>query len=275
MKKIRKWFRKLVKTKVFHICVIIAIIAALIAFAYITIMKYNVEGEKEMPFEVSKINVISSVTGENVVDEINSEAPGALNNPEMEQTPEQSQARWDLNVSQNNDFYIYIEKNENYNGRTEEIIDTVTIDNFEINKNTQKGENKIYKPDEKSEKELFKNAYENEVDKIEYVGASESKIKNLQMSNQGDLIYFRYTNKNVGRYTSNDEELNYNELFQKIGMKEEELKVKVKFNMAIKLTSGKIFRTTVDTEVPVEGVVEKGTSSGEIIDTNKLIFKRN
>ena len=70
MKELRKWLRTIVKTKIFHICIIILIIAVLISFAYVRIAKYDEEGEKEMPFEVSKINVISSVTGENVQAEV-------------------------------------------------------------------------------------------------------------------------------------------------------------------------------------------------------------
>ena len=257
MKKLRKWLRKLFKTRVFHVCVVLLIIAAIVAFGYVKIKEYDVEGEKDMPFEVDKISVISSVSGTNV---------------EGEQA---GTARWNLNISQNNDFYIYIEKNENYNGRIQETIESVTIDNIEIEKNIDKGQDKIYRPDEKSEKDLFKNVPENEIDKVVYKGESESKVKSMQMSNQGDLIYFRYTNENIATYASNEEELNYNELFKKAGIKEEDLRVKVKFNMAIKLASGKVFRTVVSAEVPVEGIVEKGTTSGDIVDVNQLVFKRD
>ncbi len=255
MKKLRRWFRTLVKTKAFHICIITLIIIGLIAFAYVRIAKYNSEGETQMPFEVSKINVISSVDGEDSKD--------------------QSADRWNLDVSQNNDFYIYIEKNNNYHGRTEEAIESVVIENFEITKNKEQGENIIYKPDAESEKEIFKNEDKNKVDKIEYTGAAESKVKQMQMSNQGDLIYFRYTNKNIAKFASNEEELDYSQILKKLGTKEEDLKTTIKFDMTIKLASRKEFKTTVNTQVPIEGIVEKGASSNEIIDVNKLIFKRN
>ena len=255
MKKIRRWLRNLVKTKAFHISIIVIIVLALISFACITIIKYNKKGETKMPFEVSKIEVISSVTGE--------------------ETGEQTTDRWHLNVSQNNDFYIYIEKNNEYKGRTQEAIESVVIDNIEISKNNPQGENVIYKPDAESEKEIFKNVDQNKVEKIEYMGAPESKVKQMQMSNQGDLIYFRFTNKNIAKFVSNDEELNYSEILKKLGTKEEDLKATIKFDMTIKLASRKEFKTTVNTQVPLQGVVEKGTSSGEIIDVNELIFKRN
>lgn len=260
MKKLRIWLRKIIKTRAFHLCIIATIILILIAFAYTTIEKYEQEGEKEMPFEVSKINVISSVYGE----EIEGLTP-----------EEQATNRWNLNVGQNNDFYLYIEKNNSYKGRTQEAIESVLIENFETNKKAEKGTIKIYKPEENSDKDLLKNSKENEVEKLEYIGSPESKVKSMQMSNQGDLIYFRIANKNITKYSSNDEEINYNQLLNKAGIKEEELKIQIKFDMQIRLVSGKIFRTTVDTEVPVSGVVEQGTTSGEIIDVNKLIFKRD
>ncbi len=257
MKEFRRWLRGLVKTKIFHIIIILAIIIFLIFIAYINIVKYDTEGEKQMPFEVSKISVISSVEGENIEGE----------NPQ--------QVRWNMNISQNNDFYIYIEKNDKYNGRQEEAISSVEIDNFEINKEKNVGENKIYKPDETSEKEIFKNEEKNEADKIEYIGAAQSKVKNMQMSNQGDLIYFRYTNKDITKYQTNDEELNHSELLKKAKVKEEDLKTTIKFDLKINLISGKSFKTSVETQVPIEGIVDSGRSSSEINDVNKLIFKRN
>ena len=139
----------------------------------------------------------------------------------------------------------------------------------------ENGEAKIYKPDSESEKELFRNEEKNEVQSVEYMGAAKSNVKGMQMSNQGDLIYFRYTNKNIAQYTTNDEELNYSELLKKANVKEEDLKTTIKFDMKIKLISGKEFNTTVETQVPIEGVVENGTGANEIIHSNELIFKRN
>lgn len=41
-------------------CIIIVIIASAVAFATFTVLKYQVEGEKNMPFNLGKIIVISS-----------------------------------------------------------------------------------------------------------------------------------------------------------------------------------------------------------------------
>ena len=253
MRKFKKALKNLVNNKIFHITVIAIIIIAIIAFAVVVILKYEAEGEKELPFEISKINVISSSSGESI----------------------EGEARWNLNISQNNDFYIYVEKNNDYKGRQEEVISSIQIENFEIEKQKDVGENKIYKPDAVSEKELFKNSEENEVEKLEYKGAPESNVKKLEMSNQGDLIYFRFTNKDIKAFSSNDEELNYGDLLKKADIHEEEIKATVKFDLIINLVSRKSFKTTITAELPVQNVVEEGTSSNEIINVNELIFKRN
>ena len=258
MRKLKKKLRKIVKTKTFHFTIIGLIILALIIFAAIKMKKYDIEGETKMPFEISKISIISSVDGNTV-----------------EKAEGKAQNIWDLQVSQNNDFYIYIEKNNEFRGRQEEIIKSIEIKNIQIEKAETKGENKIYKPDEVSEKEMFKNVVENEVENITYKGATESNVKKLEMNNQGDLIYFRYTNKDIAEYSSNDEELNYSQLLKLTGIKEEQLKATVKFDLIINLVSRESFKTTITAALPVQNVVEEGTSSNEIINVNELIFKRN
>ena len=122
---------------------------------------------------------------------------------------------------------------------------------------------------------MFKNVGNNEVQSIEFTGEKESKVKSMQMSNQGDLIYFRITNKDLARYTSNEDELQHRELLKKCELSEDEIKMHAKFDMQIKLDSGKVFKTTIETDLPVAGISDQGTASGEIIDVNKLIFKRD
>ena len=260
MRKFRKWLRAFVKTKKFNVILISSIIFLLILIASGFVVDYQINGETQMPFEVSKINVVSSVGGEDIT------AP-----TEEEKTDN----KWNITVSQNNDIYFYIEKNEKYKGRKEEAIQSVVFDNFEITKESEKGTIKIYKPEEELEKVLFKNVVENEVQNLEFVGSKDSKVKSMQMSNQGDLIYFRITNKDLARYTSNDEELQHNDLLKKCEVSEEQTKLHAKFDMQIKLESRKVFKATIEADFPVKGIEENGTSSGEIIDVNKLIFKRN
>ena len=124
--------------KMFHIIMIIVIIFSILFISGILILRYQVEGELNMPFKITKISIVESVEGMAV---------------------EGATEKWNLTVNQNNDIYIYIEKNSNY-GKTE-IIKQVEINNLIINKQNQKGETKIYKP-VVDEKRMFINKQEND-----------------------------------------------------------------------------------------------------------------
>ena len=159
----------------------IIIIAIILITVVSIIIKYYVEGETNMPFEVSKIMIISNA--------------GGIQNTE-------SQNRWDLNLVQNNDIYIDIIKNRNY--KQEEIIDKIVIDNFEIQEAPQIGAIHIYRPNDETVN--FENNEEYKVEnKLEYIGDENSDLADLKIANQGGLILIRYTNENLGNYTSNDD----------------------------------------------------------------------
>lgn len=245
--------KNIVEKKSFHICILIIIIISILFILGITILKYNVEGETNMPFELKKISIISSSEG---IDKEN------LDN------------KWAFDINQNNDIYLYIEKNKNYDKT--EIINSVVLDNFNIQKGKDIGITNIYKPDNLEEKQIFKNKNENKVDTIKYLGDITSDIKNLKMSNQGDIISFRISNDKVAEYLSNDDiEINHNELLKKTNIQNEDLKIKLTFDLKIKLQSGKEFKANIlIDEMPVGDFVTQGTTSKEYTDLNKIVFKR-
>ena len=85
--------------RIFTAILITILIATIIA---LLILKYNVEGEDNLPFELSKIMVISTAEGKDIQNE-------------------QTENKWNLKLSQNNDIYLEISKNKNY--EEVEIID--------------------------------------------------------------------------------------------------------------------------------------------------------
>lgn len=237
--------------KIFHIVMIIIIIFAIICVAGVFIVRYQVQGETNMPFKIEKISIIESVEGTNI---------------------EETEERWNFSVNQNNDIYIYIEKNPGY-GKTE-IIDSVDIDNIVVDKRTQTGETKIYKP-VPDEKRMFNNLAENEITNISYNGELESNIKEQKISNQGGIVAFRYAINNISQYQSNEnEEIDHSKLLQLTNVKQEDLETKLNFNITIKLTSGKKYQTTVTLDIPSNEIIEKGTIGIEKTDLNDIIFKR-
>ena len=240
-----------INKKIFHIISIIVILIVIVFAAGIFVLRYQVEGEANMPFKITKISIIESVEGI----EIN-----------------ESGEKWNLNVNQNNDIYIYIEKNSGY-GKTE-IIDNIEIKDIIIDKKSKKGETKIYKPVQ-DEKRMFKNEVENEITDITYKGELESNIKDQKISNQGGIIAFRYAINNLSQYVSeNAEEINHSKLLQLTNIKQEDLQTKLSFKMVIKLNGGKIYQAPIELNIPTEGIIEEGTKGIEITNLENIIFKR-
>lgn len=242
--------RGITSKKYFHISMLIIMLAVILFIVGIIILRYSVEGETNMPFELSKISIISSAEG------IDKEAVDT---------------KWAFDIYQSNDIFLYIDKNDNY-GKTE-IIKSVTLNNIQIESN-KKDNIKIYKPDSEQEKLIFKNSENNIVDSLEYTGDLESDLKNMKISNQGGIIAFRCSLDNLAEYKSDDEEINHQELLKKAGLTNEDLKTELTFDLNLNLQSGKEYKTTINLELPIGNVVEEGTTSQEITDLSKFIFKR-
>lgn len=247
--------KQFMNTKQFHMCIIAIIIVIILFITGVITLMYNVEGEMNPPFELSKISIISSVEGTDIEDGIN---------------------KWNLNVSQNNDVYLYINKNEEYNKK--EIIDSIKLDNFSIKENSKIGELKLFKPDSSTQNYILKNISENEVNEIEFIGSMNSSIKDLKISNQGGLVIFRYAVNNIGNYISNNEKevinSNSNELLKKLNINNDDLKFSISFDISINLNSGKSYKANIDLDFPVNDVVNEGTQSREITDLENIVFKR-
>lgn len=241
--------RNITKKKSFHLIVMISIIAIIIFVFGIILLKYNVEGEKNMPFELSKITIISSSEG---------------------MDKETVDSKWAFDVFQNNDIYLYIDKNNNYNQT--EAISSLIINNIELGQVT-KGKIDIYKPISEDVKTIFKNSDESKVNNIEYKGDMESDFNQLKISNQGGIVAFRISN-NLGEYKSDDEEIIHKDLLKKLEILNENLSTDASFDLRIKLVSGKEYKTNITLKLPIGNVVEEGTTSTEMKDLKEFIFKR-
>lgn len=241
----------LINKKAFHVSIFIFIFTIILFTIGIIFLKYSVEGETNMPFVLNKIVIISSVEG------IDKEA---------------GENRWAFDVGQNNDISLYIEKNKNYD--KQDAIKSILIDNINIQRNSEKGTINLYRPNTTDSGVYFRNVEDNLVKTLEYKGAMQTDLKNLEISNQGGLIMFRVANDKIAEYISNDDEINHNELLKKSNITVEDLKLKLSMDVTIKIESGKEYKANIELDLPIEGVIEKGTSSQEIIDKSDIIFKR-
>ena len=168
MEDFQKKFRKVIN---FFIAVFI--IALIITIICLIMLKYEIEGENNMPFELSQIVTISTAEGIEIDgDEI-----------------------WNFELAQNNDVYIHISKNKNY--KEEEIIKKIAINNYKIIEKPTIGEINIYKPS-KNENKTFEYLEEYLIEnELVFNGSDSSNLKELELSNQGGVIAFRICNKNL------------------------------------------------------------------------------
>ena len=242
--------KRLTKTKSFHICMILVIIVVILFVVGMLVLRYNVEGETNMPFNLTKMTIISTQEGFD---------------------DGQTETRWSFDVHQANDIYLYIDKNDSYDKT--EVIQSVVVDNFQIEANNTENI-KLYKPDTGAENVIFQYKDEDIIQSLEYTGDVESDLKNLKISNHGGIVAFRCSNNYIAKYQSDEEEINHNELLKKAGVTEEDLKIKLTFNLNIKLESGKEYQAEITTELPTGNVIEEGNTSTEITNFDDIIFKR-
>lgn len=231
----------------------IVIIVLIIAIIALLILKYEVEGEQNMPFELSSIIVVSNAEGY--------------------QEKQSKDYVWDVDIYQINDIYLNIEKNKNY--KNEEAIKSIIIDNININENPQIGNIEIYRPSTDS---LQTYSYGEEykiTDKVEYLGDTKADIKNLKISNQGNTLILRVLNKTGKMYTSNEEEFEHSgKLLNKVDISYEEIKSKISFDLTIMLESGLSFKANIKLDLPVGDISKEGSSNLEITDMKDIVFKR-
>ena len=148
-----------------HLYILIAVIVIALAIVGFLMLKYHVEGEKNLPFEIKQISVISTAKG------------GTTSKGEDE--------LWHTNLSQQNDIYIQIEKNSNY--KNEETIKRVTLENFAIIREGGLGEITIYRPS--GQVDEYNYSKETAIlDRIEYRGAQLTDTEILEINNQGGVI---------------------------------------------------------------------------------------
>lgn len=241
--------------KVIRIFIAIFITILIATIIALLILKYNVEGEDNMPFELSKIMVISTGEGRDI-------------------TEEQTENKWNLEIVQNNDIYLEISKNKNY--EEIEIIDKIIIDNLQVVEAPNIGTIKLYKPTQK-ENITYENIEENEIkEKLEYTGKENTSIKNLEIANQGGLILFRYAIEDLGIYTSDADEIKHDGTILKTqNIDYKDIQCKVSFDLSIKLKSDMIYTGTVTLDLPTGNIIEEGTSHYERTDLKEIIFRRN
>lgn len=231
-----------------------------IAFLLITItivisiiIKYDVEGEKNLPYSVKKILITSHAY--------------ANNNPQKA-----DDVVWDINLKEDNNIYIYIEKTD---AETTETIKEIKINNFKITKNPKLGKIKIYRPTGDLGPDLYKLSEQDYLkSEIIYTGDKVDTLKNLDIGNEGGMIGFRVSLEDLGNYTSN-ESVTYNgSLLSQIGINNEDIQFNISFDLTITLDNNVSFIGTYNIDLPCGDIITEDEPHVELTDFKDIIFKR-
>ena len=240
------------KNKIIKKCAFFAVLAIIILFVILIMLKYQVEGEKELPYKLSKILLVSTVDGK---------------------ANEDSENLWNIDVTQTNDIFIYIDSD----GITKETIKEISLENFNLVKAPQKGSIQILRPTSDLDN-LYSNSVQNYLnDKIVYQGAKLDDMKSLEVSNNGGVVGFRLALNELGKFISNDEtvEVIYDgRLLSNLGVSLEEIKLTLNFDIIITTNENISYKGTLSLDMPTDEIIEKGASKIEVTDFSDIVFKR-
>lgn len=232
-------------------CLFIIFLSALLMVVVSIMLKYDVEGEKVLPFSISKILLVSTVDG-NVVDD-----------------PENI---WNIDITQVNDLYIYINKTI----EDEQTINEIRIENFVVNKIPSKGRLKVLRPTGELTNLYTYSQQDYIFTGLTYSGAAIDDLKSLEISNNGGVLAFRISLEELGNYISNeDEEIIYDgRLLSNLGVKLEEIQFNLSFDIIITTSDDVSYKGTINMDMPINSIIEEGSSNKELTDFSDVVFKR-
>ena len=233
---------------------VVAISILVFILVFVGIMKYEVEGETNMPFTLSKIVIVGSAEG---------------------QENEKSDLKWDFSINQNNDVYFYIDQNTNREVEEDLLIKNVTICNIQIIKEPKKGTLQTYMPNSEAGR-LF--TYDEQFlvqDSLTYKGASQSSTTNLEIGSKGGSMVVRFANTAVGNYSSDKDKqiVHDGTLLKKIEVGKEEIQFSVSFDLIIETTQNK-YQANITLDLPTGNLGEEENCYFEKTDMSDIIFKR-
>ena len=241
------------KTEMIKLAIVLFVLVVAFGIVIIQMLIYTQEGEKNMPFNLTEIIVVSSAEG-------------------IDKSENPDNYKWNLDIMQYNDIYLQISKNEDYDRNA--YIESVRLENFSFS--TPKiGNTRIYMPNS-TEERLF--SYDDNFlinRTLTYNGADESNSKTLEISSQGGKILFRAANTDVGDLVSNEnlEIAQDGTIISNTSVTMEGLKYNISFDLVID-TNITTYRGNISLELPCGDIISNGTAQLDEKDCSNIIFKR-
>lgn len=240
------------KKRIIHVCIVAFILVMIILIAVLLMFKYQVEGEKNLPFNLTKINIVSTAESNLTQDE---------------------EDVWHAGILQKNDIFFVIEKNPNY--KKQDAIKKVSFENFQIIKTNEDMIVNIYRPTISVDTYTYSDEYKAETS-LEYAGGQSTNTETLQINNQGGLIGFSITSDNLGEYifAENEKVPSDGKLLAKAGIKSEDINFKVTFDLIIETESEHKFKANITLDLPTGKILEEGVGTLEDTELTNVVFKR-
>lgn len=239
------------KRKTIEFNIGIFVIAIAITVIAITLLKYQVEGEKDMPYVLKQMVLISTANGTNTSSE---------------------EYKWNIDIYQNTDIYFEIARNTEY--KTNENIKNVKIQNINITPNSNFTPN-AYIPSTEG-KEMFSYTEQNLAGtEIEYTIDNNKDAKTRKLTTEGGILALSFCIPNIGVYQGNDDKISYDgTLLNKIGITKEQISYNVSFSLIIETESDKKYKADINLELPPEDITQTGIIKIENEELTDLVFKR-
>lgn len=239
------------KRKTIEFNIGIFVIAIAITVIAITLLKYQVEGEKDMPYVLKQMVLISTANGTNTSSE---------------------EYKWNIDIYQNTDIYFEIARNTEY--KTNENIKNVKIQNINITPNSNFTPNAYIPSTEGTE--MFSYTEQNLAGtEIEYTIDKNKDAKTRKLTTEGGILALSFCIPNIGVYQGNDDKISYDgTLLNKIGITKEQISYNVSFSLIIETESDKKYKADINLELPPEDITQTGIIKIENEELTDLVFKR-
>ncbi len=111
---------------------------------------------------------------------------------------------------------------------------------------------------------------------MQYEGSLETDIENLLINNQGGTIGLGITESNLGEYdfSTNEKVPSDGTLLAKAGLKTDDIRFTVSFDLIIETGNNNKFKTKIELELPTGNILKEGVSTEEESDLENITFKR-
>lgn len=240
------------KSKMIHTYILVLIVLVIFLIAGAIMLKYHAKGETNPPFVVTKISTICTAESK---------------------LYQKEDGTWASDIMQKNNIFFTIQKNENY--KKEDGISKVIFTNFVVNRESELGFVNVYRPSKENNEYTYIDEYI-VLESLEYTGSTKTNSELLQINNQGGVIGFSIATKDLGTYEvkENEKLASDGTLLKKAGLKLEDVKLSVEFDLIIETEKGNKFKSHIKLDLPTDNILETGISKSEDTELKDVIFKR-